>query len=294
VLYGLAAALGFGLSDLGAAVVSRYLGSLLALLISQVAGWILMVGILLSVGPHFSVTLQDAGFLVLNGFAAAGGFFAFYRALELGPVALVDPIATAFPLVTVVLSTVVLGEVFTGLTLVGGMVILIGVLLSSTDLRRVRVGGSQPRPGVPLAFASMFLFGVATFILGESSQRVGWLPAVLIARTALTLSVLFFYGIGRKVRPEWVQRTRQAGGQPSEWLVSLGAVGVGLLAALGDVMYARGSEIGQVSITITLSASSTLIVVAGGIFFFRERPVANQYLGIALVFGGLILLGLSA
>ena len=66
---------------------------------------------------------------------------------------------------------------------------------------------------------------------------------------------------------------------------------VGVLDVLGDSMYARGSELGLVSITAAVSATSTLIVVAGGLLFFSERPAVIQGVGVALVVFGLVLLG---
>jgi drug/metabolite transporter (DMT)-like permease len=61
----------------------------------------------------------------------------------------------------------------------------------------------------------------------------------------------------------------------------------------GLISYSRGSELGLVSIVSAASAAFPLVPVAGGIVLFQERPAITQFLGVALVIGGLILLGLA-
>jgi drug/metabolite transporter (DMT)-like permease len=41
-----------------------------------------------------------------------------------------------------------------------------------------------------------------------------------------------------------------------------------------------------------VSATFPLISVMGAVTRFKERPAPNQYLGVALVVGGLVLLGI--
>jgi drug/metabolite transporter (DMT)-like permease len=70
-----------------------------------------------------------------------------------------------------------------------------------------------------------------------------------------------------------------------------GAALVGVIDVLGGAAYARGTELGYLSIVSAASATFPLIPVVGGIILLRERPAASQLTGIALVVGGLLLLG---
>ena len=72
------------------------------------------------------------------------------------------------------------------------------------------------------------------------------------------------------------------------------ALGVGLADLLGVIAYSSGAELGFVSIVLTASAVFPLIAVVLSIVLLHERPVPNQYAGIALVIGGLLLLGFGA
>jgi drug/metabolite transporter (DMT)-like permease len=48
-----------------------------------------------------------------------------------------------------------------------------------------------------------------------------------------------------------------------------------------------------VSVVTAVSATYPLIPVLGGVALLKERPGATQYLGVAMVVGGLALLGAS-
>jgi drug/metabolite transporter (DMT)-like permease len=48
-----------------------------------------------------------------------------------------------------------------------------------------------------------------------------------------------------------------------------------------------------VSVVTAASATYPLIPVFGGVVLLHERPVPTQYLGIAMVIGGLLLLGVA-
>jgi drug/metabolite transporter (DMT)-like permease len=74
-------------------------------------------------------------------------------------------------------------------------------------------------------------------------------------------------------------------------------LGVSAAAGLADIagvaMYSFGAEVGQISIVTAASATFVLFPIVGGVALFGERPGPTQYAGIALVVGGLLLLGLG-
>src|SRR3989442_7708482 len=93
MLYGLGAALGWGLSDITVAVVSRRIGSFFSVVIAQLAGLILFAVLLVVARPPMPVP----GALRLTVLLAAGifralSYIAVYRRLELGALALVRPV----------------------------------------------------------------------------------------------------------------------------------------------------------------------------------------------------------
>ncbi|MEX2274424.1 MAG: DMT family transporter [Actinomycetota bacterium] len=310
MIFGLLAALGWGLSDLCAAVASRRAGSRPVTLLAQIAGLIGFAVLILFVRPSWDLPAQDVLLLLGSGTFAGVAYFALYRGLELGPIALVSPIASAFSAVTVLLAVVALGESLGGLEIVGICSTLIGVVLSSTDLRRLGVEAKRHRRGIPFGIAAMIGFGVAAFASGAYAQTYGWLPPIAISRVgSFALIVVVMLVTARKAvaaratppledglagtEPTDSERVLLAPGDPRS-RVNLALAGfVGLVDIVGIAAYARGSELGLVSITAAVSATFTLIPVLGGVTIFGERPVPNQIVGVLLVVAGLILLGVG-
>jgi drug/metabolite transporter (DMT)-like permease len=281
VIYGLVAALGWGLADYGGAVVGRRIGSLSTVVVSQGFNAVVMTALILA-GHHDLGTLWPyIGFVGLNGLASATAYVTHYRALQLGPVAIVSPIGATYAVVGVALAMIVLGERPARIALAGGVVTIVGVMLASTDLRKVEASVHKQRPpGLPWAIASAVMFGIGGFLLGYLSQRVGWVTGLWASRMAQLAAFSCFAVFNRS-------EITGIGVNGS----TAGAVGIGLADLLGVVAYSSGAEAGFVSIVLTASAVFPLIAVVLSVALLHERPVPNQYAGITLVIAGLLMLG---
>lgn len=282
MFYGLLAALGWGTADLAAALSGRRIGSYLTAGIAQVVSLALLFAMGLALGQHFHAQGPEVAMLLANGMVAAAAYIALYRSLELGPVALVSPIVAAYAAISILLAMIFLHESMTGVALVGAVVTLGGAMLSSTDVKLLRSGQKLFGTGVRWAFASMLLFGVATFILGHYSQRIGWFSASVLSRIGNVAGVLAFLFLVRRGLP---RHPRLAG-------CALAAL-VGIADVIGVAAYARGTELGLVTVVSAASAAFILIPVIGGLVIFHERPAPLQMAGVALVGLGLTLLALG-
>ena len=283
MIFGLAAALGWGCSDLLAAIGSRRMGSRATVMVAQIVG-LLCSGLLwLVTTPGWELPVRDVAILLGSGCFAGIAYFTAYRGLELGPVALVSPIASAFAAVTVLLAVVVLDESLGPILLSGVVLTIVGVVLASTDLRRFEVEAKRHRRGLPYAFAAMVGFGVAAFASGSLAKDYGWLPPVALSRVG---SVILITAVTLAMRGREREGMRRISPR------NLGiAAAAGVTDIIGVVAYSRGSELGLISIVAAVSATFTLIPVAGGILLFSERPAPNQLVGLVLVIGGLATLG---
>ncbi|HEX8099420.1 MAG TPA: DMT family transporter [Actinomycetota bacterium] len=279
MIFGLGAALGWGLADFGVAMVSRRIGSFATLLLAQLGGLILFTAMLAFPAfslPHFHVALL---LLPVFGVGGALSYLAFYRALQLGPIALVSPIVAGYAAIVITLSLVVLGESVSVLALAGAIVTIAGVAIASTDWRRLRQERPKERGGIFFAFLAMAGFGVGSFLIASFAKGAGWFGATYLSRigSAIALIVMVaFLGTGklRESRPGTVAS----------------ALVMGVLDILGFASFAAGSELGFVSITAAASVTYPLLPILGGIFYFGERPAPNQFAGVAVVICGLALL----
>jgi drug/metabolite transporter (DMT)-like permease len=289
VIFGLGAALGWGLSDLWAAISGRRIGSGRTVVIGQVAAAIAVSLLVLLMHPDLSGLPEVAPWVIPNAFLGAAAFATLYRGLQLGPIAVVSPVLATYAVVPVFLSMALLGETLGAWESVGAVVTIVGAVLTSTDLRALRAGTRTKPAGLPWAIASTLMFGVATYIMGWSVQTAGVLPALWFGK--LTMAAVF---LGAAAFERLRRRgTRAEGGGPVARSALVLAVGVGLVELMGTISYAWGAEIGLLSIVTVASATYPLIPVIGGVTLLAERPAPTQYLGVALVIGGLLLLGLA-
>jgi uncharacterized membrane protein len=282
VIFGLFAALGWGLADFFGALAGRRIGAISAVVAGQVLSALFITAVLVATGESIQPLRADIWLVVVNGAVAALAYTTHYKALELGPVAVVSPIGAGYALVGVALAVLILGERPTGLALIGAAVAVVGVALVSTDLEKLRRGIENRLPGLPWAVVAAISFGVAGFLLGWISDRAGWIPGLWGSRVS---QVVFYLPLFVVFRRE-LSRVRLGFGL---WITLLAGAG----DILGVVMFSAGSERGLNSIVLAASAVFPLIAVTLSVIVFKERLVANQLVGVALVVGGLLLLGLG-
>jgi len=288
VIYGLAAALGWGLSDLWAAMSGRRIGSGRTVVVAQVAAAVVVTVLVLIARPDLSGIPTVAPWLVPNAFLGAAAFATLYKGLQLGPIAVVSPVLASYAVVPVLLSVVLLGETLGGWEVVGVVVTIAGAALTSTDPKALRAGTRTKPAGLPWAIASTLLFGVATYVMGWAAKEAGVLASLWFGRLTMT-SVFLIAALVLWVRS---RSTGEARDPVAPSMLRL-AVLVGVMELVGTISYARGAEVGLVSIVTAASATYPLIPVLGGVVLLHERPVPTQYLGIGMVIGGLLLLGVA-
>jgi drug/metabolite transporter (DMT)-like permease len=304
MVYGLIAAAGWGISSVAAAYAARRMGTLAALLISQVTGTIVLAAVLAALHPHL-LTLASTTVL---GLAGAGlftllGWLTYYRALEHGPVGIVSGAAATYGGVTAILALLVLGEPLGRFGGIGDALAVAGVAaaamqpatrpsaISADGIAMPRqwvVDGRAPNrgvhgrpwPGLLLALVSALTYGTGAFWLGAYAASAGWLVSALTVYV-ISVTVLLVALICRQQRP-------RGGLTGVAW-----AVAAGLAEAVALVAFARGGQAGQVAVTAAVSSTYPVIPLAVGLVLFRERLSALQVLGICVTVTGLTLVSLS-
>jgi drug/metabolite transporter (DMT)-like permease len=301
VLYGLIAALGWGMSAVAATNAARRAGTYLAVLSGQAIGVVVLVVLTAVIQPSFAVGASVLVFLAAAGLLGLVGYLAFYRALEYGgAVGLVSAISATYGGVTTVLAVVILGE-----HLGWGGALGVALAVAGTAAAAARPAASQAdsiavaeplvgvapaparirglaRAGVPLAIVAALAYGLGGFLLGRYSGRAGALVAALVAHGAsIFVLVLALPLLGR----------RQAGRGSVPGFLWAGAAG--LTDVVGLLAFARGGQVGQVALTAAVSSVFPVIPLVAGLVFFGEHLTARQVAGVAAIIAGLVLIGLA-
>jgi len=287
VIYGLLAAIGWGTTDFLAAVSGRRLGSLPALAVSQLVGIVLATALFLVNGQGVASLHGLVWLLIANGVIAMVAYSLHYRALELGPVAVVSPVGAGYAVVGFGLAVLLLPDETPGpVAILGGIVTIVGVFLVSANLPALRAGLHERPPGLWWAVGSAVGFGVAGFILGVIAKDSNdWIATLFTTRVVLVLAYI----------PLLVARRRtfhKVAGATA--IAYVAAAAAGAFDLMGVASYSAGATRGFLSVVLAASAVFPAIAVALSVVFLKERLVVNQYVGIAVVIGGLLLLALGA
>ena len=306
ILIGLSSALCFGMADVLAAIVSRRVGILTTLFFSH--AWVLplLFVFLALVWRPLALTqqalLQSLPLGLVIGLITAAGYFAFYRGLELGPIAIVSPLVSADGAITVLLALLILHESF-GIWQGSALVILfLGIILASLEgtspLAFLKTLGTSSiaKGGTRWALVAVVLFSFSLFGIGIATKAVGWFLPIFWMRIFSTLAIasvqLWQY---IRVRSHAFLMEHAKDPRSSSWPMGIGlAALVGMLDTGGLLLYSFDTHVTATGIAAGIISCFVLLPLLFGITILHERVAKHQALGIGLVLVGLVVLGYNS
>jgi drug/metabolite transporter (DMT)-like permease len=272
LIYGLLAALGWGAGDFVLSRIARRVGPLATLLYVQLAG---LLAIALVILARRDIPPADPG---LWAMAAAVnllnmvGTLCLYRALAVGTVSIVSPLAASFAAVTAVLALLG-GERLAPITLIGVVIVVAGVIGASRA-----PGGQASAVGVPAALGAALCYGVFFYLLRPVTASLGIAWPIFVGRLLTALAAVLLLAARRQALPA-----------PSR-----GLLGAALLATsldtLGFLAYNTGILTSYVSVVTALASIFSAVTVLLAWALLRERLAAGQWAGVAAVLAGVLLL----
>ena len=243
--------------------------------------------------PVLTPELVGYGFVL--GIIGVTSAAALYRALALGPIAVVSPVVASYSALAVVLIVIFLGE---RLTFGQGAAIaatFVGVVVASTDFGEVRKTLGRPSTLAPLAtqgplplgvrygLVATFGFAVWACLYAAAVHATDGLGMILPLRVFSVLLLLVYVLVRR---PSFAPlRDRRA-------LILI--VIVGVLDTGANVLLSLGIASGFASFVMTGSGAYPLIPALLAIAVLHERLAPNQYVGVAVLIAGLVALGLQS
>lgn len=273
VIYGLLAALGWGTGDFLLSRISRQIGLRQALLWAQMLG-IGAIGLVLLLSRDALPTDGRLWLLavVVNIFNVAGTVL-LYRALTIGTLAIVSPIAASFAVVTAGLA-VAGGERPEPLAFGGALLVVAGVIVVS---RAGAEGRTASLKGIGAAMGAALCYGIFFWMLAPVSAGMGIAWPVLVGRLLAVLTALVMLGLARE-RPCLPPR--------STW----GALTTAVIFDTGAFLsYNLGIATAYVSVVAALASIFSAVTVILAWLILRERLASLQWAGVAAVIVGVLL-----
>lgn len=299
LVYGLAAAAAWGTTDILAAVAARRIGGLVTAGLVQATSLAGLAAFSLATTGGIEAAAPDPLLAVAVGAVAAVSYLTFYVALRLGPVAVVSPVGSAYGAVAVVLAVLLLGERPSptqgiGVAVVTAGVLAIGVVRDEPG-RPVRLVG----PGVPFVIVALLAWGLMTVGVATLVRDAPLLPVLLVVRAtaaAIVWALLAGRALGRRTAAHAVDTVAGAApGGVSAGLVRTGA-GLALVAGLTDiagyVAYATGLRDSPAWLVGLTSSFGPAVAFLFAVVFLGDRLRPLQWLGLAGLGAGLVLVGL--
>jgi drug/metabolite transporter (DMT)-like permease len=160
-----------------------------------------------------------------------------------------------------------------------------GAMVASADVRaisRAKLGRSSAL-GFGLALSAMALLGAFVFGVSYYRDSLGWLGPIFLARGFATV-VLLAHVLAADRRRRIVE-PRKVGAI----IVLLALVDTG-----GYVCFNLGVRHAATAIVAAASAPYAVVPIVMGVWLFHERPTLVQWLGVALVVVGVVILGAVA
>jgi drug/metabolite transporter (DMT)-like permease len=292
IILGLAAAFGWGTADFLVRYATLSIGPYCTLFYMQFLGlavltlYMLTSGTLVTLLHHNS--WQPWAWLLLVAILNTCASVALYRAFTVGVMMIVSPITSAYAAITVLLSFLS-GEKVGQVRAIGMGVVLLGVVLTATVLTMVKnlslkemIKKQELPPGVGMALLSALGYGISFWLLGfQVTPHLGGVAPTWIGRIITPL--LLFSGASLLKQPLQIPRGRLIWGY-------LTAISVFDTAAF--VFYGLGLVQSQVSVVSVLASLYGAVTVILAFFFLKERLHWNQWLGIGVIFVGVVLVSI--
>lgn len=268
VLLALTSSLAWGVSDFLGGLVSRRAAVFAVVAASQLVGVAIVVVVLGGLRPD-PPPGHDLVFALGAGAAGIVGLLAFYRALAVGTMSLIAPIASLGALVPLAVDLAA-GRTPGALSMAGMGLALGGAVLAA------KAPGEVVSRGVGLAVVAALGFGTFFALLAEASAESSlWaLAGVRMGSAPLALAIAL------AVRVDW--RTLR----PVAWLVAA----CGTLDLVANLLFAEATRGDLVSVVAVLGSLYPVVTVVLATILLRERLSRLQGAGAVVALAGVALI----
>ena len=286
ILLGLLTALTWGGADFIARFATHRIGTLRSMLYMQLIGFVTLTISLPLLGGWGHLAdgsgWQPWAWGFLDGFFNAMAGIGFYRAFEIGKMAVVAPLSASYPALTLLLSWIT-GERVSGVRIAGIICTLAGVAIvaggektpDENDAEAMRRSGR----GIGWAIFASVGFAMLFWLLGiRIIERVGAVQTVWMIRLTSTLLIAAVILVSKqpvRLPPGGVR-----------WMV----LGMGVFDTGAFVLSNLGMKLEQVAVISVLGSLYGAVTVGLAAFFLREHVSRWQWIGIATIFLGIFLI----
>ncbi|GAA5065361.1 DMT family transporter [Streptomyces similanensis] len=278
--FALATSLLWGLADFGGGLLTRRNPALTVVVVSQSIA-ALVLGVIVAATGAWGEAGPRLWFAVAAGLVGPVAMLSFYKALALGPMGVVSPLATLSVAVPIGVG-LVLGE-RPGLLQVAGIAVAVGgVVLAGGP----RLGGAAvQRRTIGLTLVAALGFGTVFALIAEASTTV---PGLFLALFVQRVTNVAAGGAALYASARRGGEVLPPGGLRWAAVPAFAFVGLADVAANGT--YAVAAQHGPVTVAAVLASLYPVVTALAARGFLSERLRAVQAAGAGLALLGTLLL----
>jgi len=277
VLFGLLAMFGYGLSNALAKIPSQAIGSKKTILYRNIfVSAILLVALLV----FLKESVFNLNYILITLAISLIGYIpvvSFYKALSLGKLGVISPIANSSVLFTVLFSFLFFKEKLSLIQLLAILVITAGIVFSSLNFKEFKSSRLfKISSGVPFALISCFLWGLVFTLFKIPVNVLG----PVLTSFVLEFGMIFYSTFHLKLY-------RVSFKAPPKRIMAY-LFGVALFAAMGTLCFNLGITKAQVSLVAAFTFANPLVAVLYGKLVYKEKLKKQQWLAIGLILAGIV------
>ncbi|MET7641494.1 DMT family transporter [Streptomyces sp. NPDC005438] len=279
----LATSLLWGLADFGGGLLTRRRSALTVVVVSQALAAVVLGVVVVALGAWSEIGPQ-LWFAVAAGTVGPVALLCFYRALAMGPMGVVSPLASVGAVAVPVGAGLALGERPGWVQVLGIAVAVTGVVLASGPGMR---GAPVHQRTIVLTLISAFGFGAVMALIEHASTTTAGLFLALFVQRLCNVAVggAARWAETRRAAPEESPEER---GTLVRALPALAFVGLADVAANGTYMVA--AQRGPVTVAAVLASLYPVVTALAARGMLGERLRGLQTAGAGLALLGSVLL----
>lgn len=261
---------GFGLSTVMAKTPIRELGYKTSTFYKQII--IALLSAILLIYADITYDWNSILFAFVLGIIGAFAVTSLYKAISLGKVGIVHPIAASNAIIVVVLSYFLFNETMTIYKILGIFLIICGIIFINFNIKDLRFIRD---PAVLFALAVMILWGIEFSFAKFPILVLGAIFYMFINEVA---KLPIIYGMFRK---DITLPNKKMFG----WLLM-----IAVTVVISAVMMYQGFRVSEVTLVAPIIFSSPLVAVIAERIFYKVKLTTQQYASAGLIILGIIII----
>lgn len=250
----------------------------------QLSAPIIMAVILLFAENNKAPTLDQALIILVYSIFITAAYVIFIKALAKGAVGIIVPLANVYPLITLVLSTIFLGSIFTGNQIVAMIAIVLGAVVLAYEKNYKKIPLKTLHRQTALTLFAAVLWGTGFFLIDIVVDDMQWQVLTALVAIFMAIEAGILLALSNKENTFIAMKKSLQNKIP---------VLAGLVFITGSIAFYYGSDrAGSVIIPAVIASSGPLVASILGALVDKEKVGMIKRMGAIIVVAGIIALNI--